>query len=261
MQTTYFKQAWDDVTGEPGWFKTILLLSLIALIPVVGQMIVYGFLFQWAKEAAWGINKPLPKKIGDWGALLKPGAIVWVIFFVGELVLSLIISAVSAIPIVGTIFSLVGIVVTVLAYMLFAVMAMRCVIYDSFDPALQFNQAWDMVTRELNGLIRVALIMVVFSAIITVIATILSVAIVGSTMVCSPRMLNAGTTEELLQAFLPMLPVITVGTIVLVLVGTVIGTLGYAVTIRALGFWTAQFEPAKWGPSTMPVPADVGPRR
>ena len=261
METTYFKRAWDDVTKEPGWFKTILILTLITLIPVVGQMILFGFLFNWAKEAAWGISKPLPKQIGDWGALLKPGAIIWVVFTVGGMALSLVVSALSVIPILGSVFAIIGLVVTAFGYMILAVMAMRCSIYDSFDPALQFSQAWDMVNRELSGLIRVALIMVVFSAIVSVIAMIFAGACAGLMVIFAPGFMDASTTEQLLQMLAPTIPFISIGSIVMVLICGFIGTLGYAVTIRALGFWTAQFEPAKWGPSTMPIPADVGPRK
>lgn len=59
----YFRTCYDDIKSSKGWFGKICLLGLIEFIPIFGQMTVYGYCWEWAHKAAWGVDSPMPKKI------------------------------------------------------------------------------------------------------------------------------------------------------------------------------------------------------
>ena len=84
----YFKRSWEALKLNPSWWKTIVLLSLASLVPVAGAFAVYGYTFRWGREAAWDMELPITNKVGDLGAVLKSGAIVFVCMFVWSCLMS-----------------------------------------------------------------------------------------------------------------------------------------------------------------------------
>ena len=63
MEKGYFAAAWGDVTKSPGWASVVLRLGLLCLIPIFGVVVMYGYLFSWARDIAWNVHRPLPRKI------------------------------------------------------------------------------------------------------------------------------------------------------------------------------------------------------
>ncbi|MEG0503470.1 MAG: DUF4013 domain-containing protein, partial [Raoultibacter sp.] len=84
MQAGYFKTAWNDIKNTPGWFGKMMLLALIACIPIFGFIVVGGYLYGWARDIAWGVHGPMPKRIfgNEDGKLYSRGFFVVVIGFV-----------------------------------------------------------------------------------------------------------------------------------------------------------------------------------
>ena len=96
METmSYLKRSWKALKLNPGWWKTIIILALVSLIPIIGPMVSMGYCFRWAREAAWGLEEPIPSKMGDLGAAIKSGAIVFVSVLVWSIVIAAIYSALS----------------------------------------------------------------------------------------------------------------------------------------------------------------------
>lgn len=65
---TYMDRAWGDLAADDDWWKATLVLGLMNCVPIIGQIIMFGYLFDWAKEAAWGMHTPLSRKLGVWDA-------------------------------------------------------------------------------------------------------------------------------------------------------------------------------------------------
>ena len=63
MQIKYLSTAWNDIRQSPGWLAKALLLGLVACIPIFGWIVVYGYLYGWARDMAWGVHAPLPARI------------------------------------------------------------------------------------------------------------------------------------------------------------------------------------------------------
>ena len=62
MEKGYFAAAWGDVTKSPGWASVVLRLGLLCLIPIFGVVVMYGYLFSWARDIAWNVHRPLPRR-------------------------------------------------------------------------------------------------------------------------------------------------------------------------------------------------------
>ena len=81
MEKGYFSAAWGDITKSPGWFSKILRMGLLCLIPIFGLLVVYGYLYGWARDIAWNVHRPMPDKIfgNEDGNLYKRGFFILVI--------------------------------------------------------------------------------------------------------------------------------------------------------------------------------------
>ena len=78
---TYMDRAWGDLAADDDWWKATLVLGLMNCVPIIGQIIMFGYLFDWAKEAAWGMHTPLSRKLGDLGRCARYGFLaLWVMF-------------------------------------------------------------------------------------------------------------------------------------------------------------------------------------
>ena len=84
MQTGYFNAAWQDIKNTPGWFGKLILLSLLSFVPIFGWLVVLGYLYGWARDIAWDVHGPMPKRIfgNEDGKLYSRGFFAMVIGFV-----------------------------------------------------------------------------------------------------------------------------------------------------------------------------------
>lgn len=92
MEKGYFAAAWGDVAKSPGWASVVLRLGLLCLIPIFGVVVMYGYLFSWARDIAWNVHRPLPRKIfaNEDGSLYKRGFFIFVVALVFSLVPELV---------------------------------------------------------------------------------------------------------------------------------------------------------------------------
>lgn len=92
MEKGYFAAAWGDVTKSPGWASVVLRLGLLCLVPIFGVVVMYGYLFSWARDIAWNVHRPLPRKIfaNEDGSLYRRGFFIFVVALVFSLVLELV---------------------------------------------------------------------------------------------------------------------------------------------------------------------------
>jgi len=83
-----FGLAFSYVFKDKDWFKKIGIISLVALIPIVGQLVVYGWMMNITKRVMDRDPTPLPDM--DFGADLSRGFMGFVISFVYSLPLLLV---------------------------------------------------------------------------------------------------------------------------------------------------------------------------
>lgn len=160
----------------------------------------------------------------------------------------------------------------------------RSVIYDRFSPAFQIPVLWKMVKRDASGIVRILLMallvglvigIVVFCAVFVVICLSIFVGIATG----GPAFMNMmsssyddlaygygygygyGAGDAAFLAFLQsILPALGMGAFLFVAVCyfAVVGQMFVvALVFRAMGYWTQDFEVAKWGGPHDPLPFEI----
>lgn len=282
----YFRTSYNDIKSSQNWLGKICLLGLISAIPVFGQMTVYGYSYEWAHKAAWGVDSPLPKKIYGRpnSKMLRWGWFAIVITFVIMLIPGIVSSIGSSLSSAGVgttmysyhgamfnpgsaVLSGLGWLVSVvgLALMFFALFfiwvgIIRMTIYNQLGAGLQFGKIWAMMRQDFGGLLRIFGMLLIFecigAAIIFIIVMGLLTAVLGATaaplimMLESDVYYDANVFMYLLSLLLVMLPVF----LIVWYVTSCFEAFVQLLVARAVGYWTRQFDVSAWGSKDDPLP-------
>ncbi|MEI3376928.1 MAG: DUF4013 domain-containing protein [Coriobacteriales bacterium] len=253
---TYMDRAWNDLATDDDWWKATLVLGLMNCVPIIGQIIMFGYLFDWAKEAAWGMHTPLSRKLGDLGRCARYGFLaLWVmlIWVAPVVIIGLLLGLV---PVVGSILRFLVELFAVFVAALAAAGAFRSVIYERVLPGLQVKRVFMMFRRDPGGfgqafcvillvipLLAAALFIVLLPTIpfINVIASVATTAVLGTDLVP-----------------LALLGVITIVVALIVwIAGALVSAFISALYMRSLGYWMEQFRPDTWRSPSAPMPFEV----
>lgn len=289
MQAGYFKTAWNDIKNSEGWFGKILLLALIAFIPVFGAIVVAGYLYGWARDIAWGIHGPMPQRIfgNEDGKLYSRGFFVLVIGFVLALlpwVIELVWMFVTGFSSLmfggvfdsryfgGGMFMFSGLLS--LAFMVLAIAAafvamlfqwvgsMRMSVYGRLSAGFQFGKMWAMIRHDFAGLMRIFAMTVLLAIILSVVlyavffagiffAVFIGIAVTGGNVQADYL---DGNVLGLILAFGG---IAVVGMLVVSYVAVAAAIWIEALTVRALGYWTRQFDVPAWRGQDDPMPFEL----
>lgn len=276
----YFKTSVSMLTQDgPKWIWHVILLGLLNLIPIIGQIILYGYGYLWSNRTAWGMNtSPVGRKI-EADQVMRLGGITFVIVVVWSIVLSSIAGIISvplsAIPFIGVLFSLLYVFVSAFITVTTYVAGQRGAIYEKIGAGFGVDKIYDMMQRDWNGLVKISFMNLWMNLVIGIIVTlfiivpimpqIVSVMLVGDPLIGADtatleHMAASGELDSFVNvvmgAIMTSLPFVLIG-VALASIFTVFLTL---LTINAVGIWTAQFYPECWGPYTQPIPANPRPR-
>lgn len=75
-------RAFTYVTEDQEWWKKLLIVGLISLIPVVGPFYVAGYVLAVLKNILQGRETPLPQAVEDFGGRIVKGLMLGIILFV-----------------------------------------------------------------------------------------------------------------------------------------------------------------------------------
>lgn len=278
QQFKYFSTAWNDIKNSPGWKGKIALLALLQIIPIFGQIVLFGYIYGWARDIAWGVHSPMPARIfgNEDGKLYSRGFFILVILFV----LSLIPSIVTSIPglFVGVatasdsspgvvaasfsgLFALVSMALSFAILIVFNIAAMRTAIYDRISAGFQVDKLWSMFKHDSNGALRIfgmeVLVGFIGGAVIAIIAVIVF-SVAGIAFI--PAIMQLSADPEPYEVFAILGPGLTL----LVIFGLIFGFIGaiftvfvYTLVARASGYWTQQFQVAQWRGQDDPMPFEA----
>ncbi len=278
QQPRYFYDSWHDITSSPGWFVTILKLALVLLIPIFGAIVVYGYLYTWARERAWGINQPMPRRIFENkdGKLYSRGGLIFIISIIVAAVSSLflnidMLASVTRISQMlayspqsfsdpNVLFSMLplyvvphsglfGMVVSVILTIVGWIMSMRIAIYDSFNAGFRLDKVWKMLTHNILGILKVWLMSIIVTVVVTIVGLVIAGLIVIIPMAACFAMSGA-TVNAAIAAILLIIPLLLLA----VYVALVLSSIETALVIRALGYWTETFNVPEWGSYAEPLP-------
>lgn len=292
MRIHYFQSAWEDIKHTRGWFGKILLLALVNFIPILGQIIILSYLYGWAREIAWGIHEPAPAKIiaNDDGKFWWRGwliAVLTVAFLALPTLLNLLSGSIDAYSYEWTIFGPqlvsdpgLSALKTVLSLLAFAaglvllvfswVGCMRVAIYNRLSAGFQFKKMWAMLRHDGAGMGRIflmnLLLVLIMGCIMAVVVAlfigiVLTVGISAAGGLQNLAMIaQMDSSQGILVAIQVLLAAGGVGFILLLIVlylGGIASVFMHMVVIRALGYWTMQFEVPLWGGQDDPLPFEL----
>lgn len=253
---TYMDHAWEDLAQDDEWWKATLVLGLMNCVPLIGQIIMYGYLYDWAKEVSWGMKTPLSRKLGDLGRCTKYGFLaLWIILIwvVPVVVVGLLL---GLIPVAGPIIRFLVEVFAVVVGAVSAVAAFRGIIYERVLPGLQVRRVWHMVKKDPGGLAQ-------SFCILLLVIPLLAAALFIMLLPTIPFISTISTISASTVLGTDLVPLVLLGMITVV-VGLVIWIAGALVSafisalyIRSLGYWMQQFAPATWKSPAAPMPFEV----
>ena len=260
----YFRTSYGDIKSSKGWFGKICLLGLISFIPIFGQMTVYGYAWEWAHKAAWGVESPMPKKIyGRPGSkMLRWGWFALVIAIVMTIIPGIVLS-------IGGWFSSMGMETGIYTatgrYMVvtpgnFAFAGIGWILYVA---GIVLGKIWTMIKKDFGGLMRIFGMAILFELvggiIIGIVALIIVVAVLGATVAPLIFMSSNGMYSDSAMFGYVLTLIMTMFPLVLVLsyVWFVYSAFIELLVARALGYWARQFDVAAWGTKDDPLPFEV----
>lgn len=287
----YFRTSYGDIKGSKGWFGKICLLGLIEFIPVFGQMTVYGYAWEWAHKAAWGVDTPMPKKIYSrpGSKMLRWGWFALVIAFLIALIPGIVMSIGSwfssmgmetgiytatgrymvvspgnfGFAALGWVVNVIGIVLAVFACVISWVGTIRMTMYDRLGTGLQIGKIWAMIKQDFGGIMRIFGMVILFEIIggiiIGIIVAIILALVLGATLTPLILMASSGGYPDsaivgyLVTLVMTMLPLL----LLISYVWFVYSVFVQLLLARAVGYWTRQFNVAAWGTKDDPLPFEV----
>lgn len=269
MEKGYYQAAWNDIKNSPGWFGKICLLALIDLIPIFGIIVSRGYQLTWSREIAWDLNRPMPSKIfgNEDGKLYRRGWFALVISLVMAIVPAIIYGI--AIAVNGgsaddwNLPSAILMVVYVLASFAFGLAAlvgeMRMTIYDSLGAGLGFKQIWKMMKHDSNGMFRILgmelLLLLIFTAVFSVIVfAVVFFAFMAAGAAGLASLGTGGIQMGAVEMFFASLAVMFPVVIAIFYFSMVAVVFVDMVVIRAMGYWTRNFQVNRWGDKDAPLP-------
>ena len=284
-----FISSWKMLTRDKGWVKPILILTLVSWIPIVGQIVLLGYAFEWARLTAWGVDAA-PKQRGvDYGKLFATGGRTFLVNLLMGIVLALILQLLlpgsamlfmtplwgtaldGALAMTGVSFAaIVAILVAAFGATFIHAACMRSALYDNFSAGWRLDRLFQMVARDFGGFMKVFLVSLIgslitfaYTLVVSVLgAIVVAAGLMGVMVTAGPgRDLAAGAMSHLLQLGAGPLLVIVVLGVVLVFVGAAIATAMQLVSINAVGQWFCRFDVNRWGVSSDELPADVPHRQ
>lgn len=293
-RSNYMKLAWDDVRHSQGWRSKSLIFGLLSFVPVFGPMVLYGYAYGWARDVAWGVREPLPRRVfgNEDGRLYSRGFYVFVLFFVCGLIPMVASSLLAGITgMHGVAFlgfwqghgmmplawfsSSIGLVTFVLtialslAVFLFAVVgSVRIALYDRMSAGFQFGKIWAMIRRDTHGIMGIlgrtvlAIALIIVASCVVFLLVALLAALFGAILFGGLSGLSHYDSHGI---GLMLLVMAFVG--IMLLAFAAVGVLCAAasscvalVVARAAGLWVYQFDVASWRGQDDPLPFETDPR-
>lgn len=250
---TYMDNAWEDLASDDNWWKAVLALGLMNCVPLIGQIAMFGYLFDWAKEVAWGMKTPLSRKLNDIGRCFKYGFMALWVMIVWTAPIVVVGILAGLIPASGSVICFVVEVIAVFVAALSAVGAFRCIIYERIMPGLQFGRVFKMFRQNSSGFFQGFCILLLdipllaAALFVALLPTIPFIYVISGE--ASSSVLGTGLVPLVLLGMLT----VVVGLVVWIM-GAIVSAFIATLYIRSLGYWMEGFKPKDWGSPSAPMP-------
>lgn len=262
--TRYFSRSWALLTKDRGWIKPVLLMTVALLVPIVGWLGVIGYIAEWARLTAWGVNAA-PKQRGvRVGECIASGFRVAIVYIVWSFCIGLIAGIAAVIPLLGGLAAFAWWLFSIFLSVVVMVAMLRATIYQKIRAGLRVKTIWQMVSHDSSGLIRILGIEIVGGLIIGAICTVVAIIFFVNLL---PQIFYFAAYLDQYQA---ILSADMQAVLALQLLGTILSALGPAFIVvyllcgfvgmvlsmlvaTAVALWMRQFDVASWGREEDPI--------
>lgn len=262
----YFSRSWALITHDKGWFKPLLVMTAASLVPVAGMLGIKGYVLEWARLVAWGVDASPKQKNVDVGKCIGSG---WRAFVVDlglglayGLTVILISTLVSLLPgvlgsLLSTLVSLATLFVSAFAGIFLMIAEIRTAIYERIGAGYRVDRIVDMIKADVSGFGKLFLIAFVCAAILGVAGMLMGILLVIEFM---PVFLTMSSYDESAIAMALAGSIVWI-VVTAVILGLVMGFLGNGIMMveaTATALWMRQFDVPSWGRSEDPLPSANG---
>ncbi len=261
----YFARSWALLTRDKGWIKPVLVLTVAALVPIVGPLALLGYALEWARLTAWGVASAPKQRDVRVGECIASGFRACVVAIVWIIVINVVSYLLRQIPQAGEMLYFIWSIFSVFIGLMMAVAMMRATIYQKIGAGLNIRAVWQMTTHDVGGLFRIFGLSLFVSALVGLAVCLVVIAGVASSLGSLAYSLGAlgsasNTTlyydqlaEVIMQFFYVMGPTLLVA-VVIGSLGTVVLSLLY---YTAVALWMRQFNVGSWRGEKDPLPPFV----
>jgi len=261
-------------TSSIGLGELAIISLIFGVLNVISTIILNGYTYGWAREIAWNIQTPMPQKIiyNNDGTFWKRGVFIFVLSFVLSFVVNFVFGLINAV--VGnnagltTLFGIIQICVLIAVMVWTWVGGMRIAIYNEIGPGFQWDKVWTMVQKEGSSLAGIIGVWLLFIVLVVIIATFLFMGVITSAVTDVLPQLYSSNSSSLLGGNtsitareMDIIATALVGKWPLFLIVSFLVciplSLLQVIFVRALGYWTRNFNVAAWGAPTDPLPFEV----
>jgi hypothetical protein len=276
----YLSRSWRMFTQEKGWIKVVLLCALANLVPIIGPIAVTGYVYEWARCTAWGLDSAPKKKDVKIGECIKAG---WRVF-VAQLGLGIILAFVVWLvqSVLGAIFgggalafitTLAVLVVQLAGQLFILVAALRTAIYQKIGAGFGFKHVWEMCRKDVEGLGRIlglSIVGMAISGLVVAVVMALLLATLAPVIAKIFYLLMYGGSSyyyygnQYAQVLDYVMSAIGGMGFTFVIVAYVLSLVPMAfnfIVTNASALWMRQFNVPAWGDQHAPVPEQVSPVR
>lgn len=262
--TRYFSRSWALLTRDRGWMKPILLMTLALLVPIVGWLGVAGYVAEWARLTAWGVNSA-PKQRGvRVGECIASGWRAFVVMLVWGVCMAVIAAVIAAVPLLGVLGAFAWFIFSFFLGIVVVVAVLRATIYQRIRAGLRVSTVWQMASHDAAGLIRVVGMEVAGMAIIWLICALVLLVSLANFL---PQVFYLASYIDRYQA---ILSADMQAILALQILGSLIGSFGPAILViylvcgligvilamliaTAVALWMRQFDVSSWGREEDPI--------
>lgn len=250
----YWSRSWALLTRDKGWIKPILVLAAAQIVPIVGLWGAGGYVLEWARLTAWGVDAAPKQSNVDVGTCIRSGArAFFVVLGYGFCLLLFNMLVYNVLNDFSA--TLVTSVVSIFVLVLCKVAAIRATIYQRVGSGYQVNRIYDMVKRNFKGFARLTGLMGVTSFVISFVISRTYLAIMFFTLAgIILETIATGNETAAIQTVIggasPVIPVL----LVLSYPAFILVLFQDLMMSTAVGLWMRQFNVPNWGSSADPLP-------
>lgn len=261
--TKYASRSWALLTRDKGWIKPVLVLAAANFVPIAGGLGTSGYILEWARLTAWGIDASPKQKNVQVGTCIKSG---WRAFVVSlgwgmclALAMGILTAVTDAIPgVLGSLLaglvSLAVLAAEVFAAVILAIACIRTAIYERIGAGYRIDRVFDMVRRDTRGFFHLVLYVLLWSLAASVVVFVIGL-VIGISLV--PVLISAGYGGSQYAILAALSQTIGLVIILALLLGyglSIVMTACSLVFYNAVALWIRQFDVPEWGRSEDPLP-------